>query len=75
MTKPDYTFSITPTDAIGKLEPIMLEETGETKDGRVRSTELLDSALLITGLDHNSEAALVRQAVANALGGLPEAPK
>jgi hypothetical protein len=75
MAKPTYTFSITPADAIDRLEPVMLDETGETKDDRVRSAELLDSILLITGLDHNSEAALVRQAVVNALGRLPDPPK
>jgi hypothetical protein len=75
MAKQEYSFSITPADAIGKLEPPMLEEAGEAKDDRVRSAELLDSALLIAGLDHNSEAALVRQAVANALGSLPDAPE
>jgi hypothetical protein len=75
MAKSEYVFSITPSDAIGRIEPVMLEEAAETKDDRVRNAELLDSVLLITSLDHNSEAALVRQAVVNALGRLPDAPK
>jgi hypothetical protein len=74
MTAKDYNFPITPADALGGLDPVTLEDTAEAKDEQ-RSAELLDSILLISGMDHNSEATLVRQAVVNALGHLPEPPK
>jgi hypothetical protein len=75
MAKPDNTFPITPAAAVGRLATLSPDVESDAKDNRVRNTELLGSILSITGLDHNSEAVLVRQAVVNALGRLPDAPE
>lgn len=69
------TFPITPAVAIGRLDQVSVEDTAGGEGERVRSAELLDSILLISGMDHNSEAVMVRQAVINTLGHLPEPPK
>jgi hypothetical protein len=74
MAAKKHNFPITQADAIGRLDPVTVEDTAEARDERVRSADLLDSILLVSELDHNSEATLVRQAVINALGHLPEPP-
>lgn len=73
MAKSDNTFPITPAAAVGRLRALAPEEESDAQDNRVRNTELLGSILAITGLDHNSESVLIRQAVVNALGHLPDA--
>jgi hypothetical protein len=64
--------AITPAESLDSLPQLVFKpETGE-QESEFRRAELLQSILLISGIDHVVESKLVRDAVTNALGVLPE---
>jgi hypothetical protein len=66
------TEAITPGESLDSLPQIVFKpETGE-QESEFRRADLLQSVLLISGIDQVAESKLVREAVKNALGELPE---
>ncbi len=65
-------FAIGPEEVLGRLSEIPFDASQAEEDDRLRRAELLHSVLAIAGLDHESESAMARQAVKNALGKLFE---
>jgi hypothetical protein len=63
---------ITSKDCIKQLPEIPFDVSERSADDILRQAELRQSVLLIAGLNHLSETALVRDVVQNALGQLPE---
>ncbi len=65
-------FAITPSECLGQLPELSLDTTDEDADDSLRRAELRRSVLAIAKLNHVSETAMVRAAVSNALGRLPD---
>ncbi len=63
---------ITPTEALKSLPRIDFEPEKSTENQEFGQAELLQSVLLITRMDHITESEMVRDAVKNALGKIPE---
>lgn len=64
-------FAITPDECLAMLPEIPLEVSERAEDD-FRQVDLRSSLLAIAELDQVSETSLVRRAVKNALGHLPE---
>lgn len=64
--------AITPDQCTLMLPEIPLAVSERDADDTLRQAELRQSVLLIAGINHLSETELVRAAVENALGKLPE---
>lgn len=64
--------AITPEESLESLPKLVFEPEREERESDLRRAELLQSALLIAGIDHVAESKLVRAAVKNALGQVPE---
>lgn len=73
MPKEDrYKEAITPAESLDSLPKLVFEPNRVDKESEFRRAELLQSALLIAGIDHVGESQLVREVVKNALGRVPE---
>jgi hypothetical protein len=64
--------AITPLESLDSLPKIEFEPERSEEESDFRRAELLQSVLAIAQLDHVSESQLVRDAVRNALGRIPE---
>ncbi len=64
--------AITPRDSLDSLPKLVFEPDLAEEESDLRRAELLQSVLAIAGMDHVSESKLVRDAVRNALGRVPE---
>ncbi len=64
--------AITPSEALGKLPKIEFDPGQSAEDRELGRAELLQSVLAIAQLDHVTESQVVRGAVKNALGKIPE---
>jgi hypothetical protein len=64
--------AITPAESLDSLPKLVFEPEREDQESDFRRAELLQSALLIAGVDHVAESQLVREVVKNALGRVPE---
>jgi len=65
-------FAITPSECLALLPEIPLDRSTEDSDDDLHRAELRHSVTAIAELNHVSETAMVRAAVKNALGRLPE---
>lgn len=73
MAKSDkHEFPITPSECLTQLPEIPLDISESDSDDGLLRAELRHSVLAIAELNHVAETALVRAAVKNALGKLPE---
>jgi len=63
---------ITPEESLASLPQIKFEPGSPGEESGFRRAELLQSVLLIAGMDHATEAQFVRDVVRNALGRVPE---
>lgn len=63
---------ITPSAALESLPRIAFDPEKSAESNEFGQAELLQSVLLITQLDHIAESQIVRDAVKNALGKVPE---
>lgn len=64
--------AITPAESLDSLKKLEYKPEQAKEESDLRRAELLQSVLLIAGVDHVSESKLVREAVRNALGRVPE---
>ena len=64
--------AITPEESLDSLPKLAFEPESEEQESDLRRAELLQSALLITAVDHNTESKLVRDVIKKALGRVPE---
>jgi hypothetical protein len=65
------TAAITPEESLDSLPKLAFEPRREEQESDLRRAELLQSALLIAGVDHVAESKLVLEVVKNALGQVP----
>ena len=65
-------FSITPANCLEQLPEIPLDLSEKDSADDFRRAELRHSVLEIADLNHVNETAMIRSAVINALGRLPE---
>jgi len=73
MAKSDkHEFPITPSECLTQLPEIPLDISESDSDDGLLRAELRHSVLATAELNHVAETALVRAAVKNALGKLPE---
>jgi hypothetical protein len=63
---------ISPPECLAWLSEPSLNFSDKDKEDDLRRAELRHSVLAIAGLDHVTETAMVRAAVKNVLGKLPE---
>jgi len=64
--------SITPLEALETLPAIEFNPEQAVEDRELGRAELLRSVLAIARLDHVAESRIVREAVTNALGRIPD---
>lgn len=64
--------AITPAESLDSLPQIPFDPGAAGEEPGFRRTELLQSVLMIARVDHIAESKLVRDAVHNALGRVPQ---
>ena len=62
----------TPLESLDSLPKIEFEPERSEEESDLRRAELMQSVLAIARMDHVNESQLVREAVRNALGRVPE---
>jgi len=65
-------FAVTATELLSRLPEIPFDASQIRDEEGWQKVELLHSVLAITSLNHESEAAMVKQVVRNALGKVPD---
>ena len=64
--------AITPAEALESLPELEFEPTKVGEEPQLGRIEFLQSVLAIAKMDHVNESAIVRDAVRNALGRVPD---
>jgi hypothetical protein len=73
MTMPkEQAEAITPAESLSSLPKLVFEPEKTEEESEFRRAELLQSVLTIARIDHIAESQLVREAVKNALGKVPD---
>lgn len=72
MSKEQHKEATTPADSLDSLPKLLFEPGKEDEETDIRRAELLQSVLVIARIDHVAESQLVREAVKNALGRIPD---
>lgn len=64
--------AITPAESLDSLPQLGFDPAAAGEEPGLRRAELLQSVLMIARMDHVAESQLVRDAIRNALGRVPQ---